>query len=75
VTTELVSDPVFRGFISAITGGVAGLWGVIDAIRFTRLRNADGRDPIVHDKRFGYAIGVAVGLIGVVGTLRFNGVL
>jgi hypothetical protein len=75
VTTELVSDPVFRGFISAMTGGVAGFYGVVDAIRFARMCRADGRDPVVHDKRFGYAIGVAVGLVGVIGTLRFNGVM
>lgn len=75
MTTELVSSDVFRGFLSVLTGGVAGIWGVVDAIRFVRLRGADGRDPIVHDKRFGYGIGVLVGVIGVVGTLRFNGVM
>jgi hypothetical protein len=75
VTTELVSNEVFRAFLSVLTGGVAGIWGVVDMIRLARLRTADGRDPIVHDKRFGYVIGMFVGVIGVVGTLRFNGVM
>jgi hypothetical protein len=75
VTTELVSTEVFRGFLSVMTAGVAGIWGTIDAIRLVKLRDADSRDPIVRDKRFGYAIGVAVGIVGVVGTLRFNGVM
>ncbi|MDX2090123.1 MAG: hypothetical protein SFX73_19855 [Kofleriaceae bacterium] len=75
MTTELVSSEVFRGFLSVMTAGVAGLWGTIDVIRFIRLRDADSRDPIVRDKRFGYVIGALVGVIGVVGTLRFNGVM
>lgn len=75
MTTELVSEDTFRAFISVMTAGVAGIWGVVDAIRIVGLRNKDGRDPVVRDKRFGYTIGVAIGVIGVVGTLRFNGVM
>lgn len=75
MTTEIVSNEVFRGFLSVMTAGVAGIWGTVDAFRFLALRDADSRDPIVRDKRFGYAIGVAVGVVGVVGTLRFNGVM
>jgi hypothetical protein len=40
-----------------------------------RLRGANRRDPLVGDQRFGYAMGIIIGMIGVVGTLRYNGVL
>ena len=75
MTTELMSFDAFKLFISLLTGVVAGLWGVIDLIRFVRLRRADKDDPIVGDKRFGYAIGVMIGVIGVYGVLRYNGVM
>jgi hypothetical protein len=73
--TELVSDGVFRGLLSVVTGGVGGLWAIHDVVLLARLRGADRRDPLVGDKRFGYAMGIVIGIIGVVGTLRFNGVL
>jgi hypothetical protein len=71
----LVSDTVFRLLLSAITGGVAGVWIIHDLVLIARLRGADRRDPLVADKRFGYAMGILIGMIGVIGTLRFNGVL
>jgi hypothetical protein len=48
---------------------------VWDAIKLVRLRNANSADPVVRDKRFGYAIGVAIGAIGVIGCLKFNNVI
>jgi hypothetical protein len=71
----LVSDTTFRLLLSAITGGVAGVWIIHDLVLIARLRGADRRDPLVADKRFGYAMGIVIGMIGVIGTLRFNGVL
>ena len=72
---NLVSDHAFRLFLSAITGGVAAVWVIHDLVLIARLRGADRRDPLVADKRFGYAMGIVIGMIGVIGTLRFNGVL
>jgi len=72
---NLVSDQVFRLLLSAVTGGVAAVWVIHDLVLIARLRGADRRDPLVADKRFGYAMGVVIGMIGVIGTLRFNGVL
>ena len=72
---NLVSDHTFRLLLSVITGGIAGLWGIHDIVFLARLRGANHRDPLVGDKRFGYAMGIVIGTIGVVGTLRFNGVL
>jgi hypothetical protein len=72
---NLVSDTVFRLLVSAITGGLAAVWVIHDLVLIARLRSKDRRDPLVADKLFGYAMGVVIGMIGVIGTLRFNGVL
>ena len=71
----LVSDGVFRFVLSLVTGGVAAVWVVHDLVLIARLRSADRRDPLIADQRFGYAMGIVIGMIGVIGTLRFNGVL
>jgi hypothetical protein len=47
------------------------VWFVYDAIKLVRLRPDD---PKLHDKRFGYAMGVVIGAIGVIGCLKFQGV-
>jgi len=74
--TEL-PDGVFRLLISLFTGGLAGAWLIHDLLFLARVRRrwrAGHRDPIAADQAFGYLAGIAVGIIGVVGTLRFNGV-
>jgi len=71
----LVPDGLFRLLISLITGVVAGAWTIHDLVLLARLRGANRRDPLVADQRFGYVMGIVIGMIGVVGTLRFNGVL
>lgn len=72
--TEL-PDGVFRLLLSVITGGLAAIWLVHDAVLLARLRGADRGDPRVGDQRFGYLVGMVIGVIGIVGTLRFNGLL
>jgi hypothetical protein len=71
----LVSEGVFRFLLSLVTGGVAAVWVIHDLVLMARLRGADRSDSLVADKRFGYAMGIVIGMIGVIGTLRFNGVL
>jgi hypothetical protein len=66
---------VFRFALSLVTGGVAAVWVIHDLVLIARLRGSDRRDPLVADQRFGYAMGIVIGMIGVIGTLRFNGVL
>jgi hypothetical protein len=75
MTTELVSQSVFAWFVTALTGGLAGAWFVYDIINLIRSRRADGRDPLIGDRRFGYVIGILIGLIGVLGCLRFHDVM
>ncbi len=72
---ELVSAEVFKAIVSILTGGLAAVWVVHDILFIARLKGADRRDPLVRDKLFGYSMGILIGIIGVVGTLRFNGVL
>ena len=75
--TEL-PDGVFRFLISLATGGLAGAWLIHDLLllaRVARHRGAGRRDPLVADRAFGYMVGIVIGVVGVVGTLRFNGVL
>lgn len=71
----LVSDLAFKWFITLLTGIIAGTWFLYDAYKIVRLIKADKKDPTVHDKRFGYSIGVLIGFIGVWGCLRFHGVV
>jgi hypothetical protein len=75
VNDHLVSNTVFVWFLSLFTGVVAFTWFVYDALKFYWLRKADKTDPVVHDKRFGYGIGVLIGAIGVVGVLRYHGIV
>jgi hypothetical protein len=70
----LISDPAFRAILSVITGGVAAVWVIHDIVLLARLRGVRPA-PLVGDKRFGYAMGIVIGMVGVVGTLAFNGVL
>jgi hypothetical protein len=75
-TTEmtLLSEPAFHLALSIITGGVAGLWTIHDIVLLARTRGA-GSGPLLADRRFGYVMGIVIGMIGIIGTLRFNGVL
>jgi hypothetical protein len=72
---NIISDEAFRWFLTVLTGGVSGAWVVYDAINLGRMRRADRRNAIVRDKQFGYAMGVIIGTIGVIGALRFHQVL
>lgn len=72
MTEQLISHTAFVWFMSLFTGLIAGTWLVYDGLKLWWLRNADGSDPTVHDKRFGYSIGMMVGLIGVLGVLKYH---
>ena len=72
---NFLPDSVFKLIISVLTAGVGFLWVIHELVLMNRLRGKDTQDPLVRDQWFGYVIGIAIGVIGVVGTLRFNGVL
>lgn len=74
--TEL-PDGVFRALISVFTGGFAGAWLIHDLLflaRAARRRRNRRGDRLVADQMFGYVVGIVIGVVGLVGTLRFNGV-
>ncbi len=70
--TQLMSPYAFKCFLTFLTGSLAGIWFVYDAIKLFRLTPDT---PSVGDKRFGYAMGVVIGAIGVTGCLLFWNVL
>jgi len=72
---ELMSPTAFKWFLTILTGGLAGAWFFYDSFNLIRTRNHDRSDAIVRDKHFGYVIGILIGIIGVVGCLRFHGVV
>jgi len=74
MTDQILSDEGFRWFLTILTGGLAGSWAVYDTISLIRIRGKD-RTPVNGDRRFGYVIGIVIGVIGVWGCLRFHGVV
>jgi hypothetical protein len=72
MTDHVISHTAFVWFMSLFTGLIAGTWLVYDALKLFWLRKKDKSDPTVHDKRFGYSIGMCVGLIGVLGVLKYH---
>jgi hypothetical protein len=67
-----MSATTFDWFMSFVTFALAGPWVIYDARNLLRLRRADASDRIVGDKRFGYVIGMLIGLIGVIGVVKHH---
>lgn len=72
---NLMSAYAFKWAVTLATGIVAGAWFFYDLYNLSKLKRADRRDPLVHDKRFGYYMGMIIGIAGVIGCLRFHDVL
>jgi hypothetical protein len=72
---EIMSATAFTWILTGLVGGLSAVWLVYDARNLWRARAADGSDPLVRDRRFGYSIGIVIALIGLLGTLRFHGVV
>ena len=72
---NLVSDTAFKWFVSALTAGITGTWFVWDSLKLWWLRGADRTDPVIRDKLFGYSLGVVICAIGLIGVLKYHGVL
>jgi hypothetical protein len=72
---ELMSPNAFRWFLTFLTGGLAGAWLIYDTINLIRTRKLDRTDPVVRDRHFGYVMGIIIGFVGVLGTLRYHDVV
>lgn len=70
-----MSPEAFKWFLTFLTGGLAGAWVIYDSFNLFRTRNLDRSDSVVRDKHFGYVIGIAIGIVGVLGCLRFHDVV
>jgi len=69
-----LDDGTFRWILTILI--VAGaLWALFDVVKLSRTRGKDPRDPLVRDERFGYAIGIVIGLFALSGLLRYHGVI
>ena len=68
MTDHLVSDTAFTWILTILTGGFAGIWIFHDAIFIARTRGKKG-DAVLRDQRFGYVMGMIIGIIGVTGVL------
>jgi len=75
MSNELMSPTAFKWFITFLTGGLASAWFVYDSINLLRTRKLDRSDASVRDKHFGYVMGILIGLVGVLGCLRFHDVV
>lgn len=72
---ELMSPTAFKWFLTFLTGGLASAWLVYDTINLIRFRKLDRRDGSVRDRHFGYVMGIIIGALGVLGCLKFHGVV
>jgi hypothetical protein len=68
----MMSATAFDWAVSAITFALAGPWIFYDGWNLVRLRKADSSDLVVRDKRFGYVIGMMIGVIGVIGVAKHH---
>lgn len=74
-----MTDPILsaRTFDIVITVLVSlgVFWVLLDTVLLARMRGKDMTDPVNRDKRFGYSIGILIGVFVTFGILRHHGVV
>lgn len=73
--SEPMSASLFAWFVTIAVGGLGAVWFVYDAVNLAKSLRLDRSNPSVRDRHFGYVMGMLMGIIGVVGVLRYHGVL
>jgi len=76
VSPTILSDSAFRWTVTVLTLA-ASLWALYDIVLIAKLRGQGEpgkRDPLLSDKRFGYTIGILLGLFAISGLLRYHDV-
>ena len=70
---ELITWSAFKWALTVPT--ILGvMWVMLDVLHLWRLRGKDFSDPVNRDKRFGYIMGICIGLCVTYGLLRYHGV-
>jgi hypothetical protein len=73
MSPQPLSQETYRWILTFLI--VAGsVWALFDVMKLAKTRGKDTSDPLVRDQRFGYAIGIVIGLFGLSGVLRYHGV-
>jgi hypothetical protein len=72
---ELVDATTFKWILTILTGALAGVWVLYDIRNLVVTRKLDRSDPVVRDRHFGYVMGIVIGVVGVIGCLKFHGVV
>ncbi|HVK77828.1 MAG TPA: hypothetical protein VM734_31195 [Kofleriaceae bacterium] len=67
----IVSHDTYMLVCALLTGLVAAYWIVIDTVRLRAAMREDRADAVTRDKLFGSSLGIVVGIIGVVGVLKY----
>jgi hypothetical protein len=68
----IVSPTVFLWWCTLMVVGVAGAWVIVEVFRLKKVLGEDLSRPTVRDRLFGSLIGLAVGIIGVAGAIRYH---
>jgi len=68
----IVSQHVFIWWCTVMTVGVAGTWVFVEVFRLRRVLREDLSRPVVRDRLFGSLVGLAVGILGVLGMVRYH---
>jgi hypothetical protein len=63
----IISPRDFQWFVTLLTGGVAAYWIVVDSLRLRGALRDDTSRPSVKDRIFGSIVGLAIGVIGILG--------
>lgn len=68
--TNPMTDYQFQWFFTIVTGGVSAVWFFFDLRNLVRARSLDRTNPSVRDRRFGYAMGLVIASIGMLGSAK-----
>ena len=73
MSPQAFSESTFRAILTVVTVAAA-LWALYDIVKLAKIRGKDRSDPLVKDERFGYGMGIVIGLFTLSGMLRYHGV-
>jgi len=72
---EPLSQHTFDIILTMLVVCVCAPWLIYEIRNLSRALKQDGSDPVVRDRRFGYSIGILIAVVGIYGSLKYNGVL